>query len=235
LIKIITLAIGGADSWVDIETFGQAKRDFLETFLDLSNGIPSHDTLGRVFRWIDPDEFSRCFQAWTQTICTLTKGEIVALDGKCLRGSQDGRDDKGGMYMVSAWASMNRLVLAGEKVADKSNEITAIPLLLTLLDLQGCVVTLDAMGCQTEIAELIIDRGADYVLAVKGNQGTLLNDITLTFADPQLHTSADYYRHYDHSHGRSVVRECWVVSDPTLLAYINAYKACPGRARWSKS
>jgi predicted transposase YbfD/YdcC len=232
LINIITLAIcgviGGADGWVDIETFGQAKRDFLETFLDLSNGIPSHDTLGRVFRWIDPDEFSRCFQDWTQAICRLTQGEIVALDGKCLRGSKDGLHERGGMYLVSAWASMNRLVLAGEKVADKSNEITAIPLLLTLLDLNGCVVTIDAMGCQTDIAELIISRGADYVLAVKGNQGTLLNDMTLTFADPQLHSSADYYRQYDRSHGRSVVRECWVVSDPAVLAYINAYKAWPG-------
>lgn len=213
---------------MDIEAFGQAKQDFLGTFLDLSNGIPSHDTLGRVFRWIDPDEFSRCFQAWTQAICKLSKGEIIALDGKCLRGSQDSLHEKGGMYSVSAWASLNRLVLAEEKVADKSNEITALPLLLTLLDLNGCVVTLDAMGCQTDIAELIISRGADYVLAVKGNQGTLLNDITLTFADPQLHTAADYYRQYDDAHGRTVVRECWVVSDPAVLAYINAYKAWPG-------
>jgi len=232
LINIITLGIcgmiSGADNWVDIEVYGHAKRAFFETFLDLKHGIPSHDTFGRVFRWVDPDEFGHCFVAWTQRMCALTAGEVVALDGKCLRGSKDSTHGQGGIYMVSAWASDNRMVLGQAKVADKSNEITAIPLLLKLLDIEGCVVTIDAMGCQTEIAELIIDQQADYVLAVKGNQATLQTDIITTFAAPNLHTTADYARHYDSSHGREVVRECWVVSDPDILAYINDYKVWPG-------
>jgi predicted transposase YbfD/YdcC len=232
LINIIAIAICGticgADTWTDIESFGQAKRDFLGTFLDLSKGIPSHDTFGRVFRWLDPEEFGQCFQAWTQAICQLTQGEVVAIDGKCLRGSKDGTHGRAGMYLVSAWASQNRLVLAQEKVDEKTNEITAIPTLLKLLDLRDCIITIDAMGCQTEIAQLIIDQGADYVLAVKGNQGTLLHDIELTFASPQVQTSADYYRQYDQSHGRAVVRECWVITDPAILAYINDYKVWPG-------
>ncbi len=232
LINIITIAIcgviSGADTWVDIESYGEAKQAFFETCLDLKKGIPSHDTFGRVFRWLDPDAFSQCFSAWTQRICALTAGEVVAIDGKCLRGSKDSTHEHEGMYMVSAWANRNRMVLGQEKVADKSNEITAIPLLLKLLDIEGCVVTIDAMGCQTEIAELIIDQQADYVLAVKGNQATLQTDITTTFADPNLQTTADYYRHYDESHGRDMVRECWVVSDPDILAYINDYKVWPG-------
>jgi predicted transposase YbfD/YdcC len=213
---------------VDIEAYGQAKASFLGTFLDLRNGIPSHDTFGRVFRWLDPDEFSQCFLTWTQHMCALTKGEVVAIDGKCLRGSKDSLHGRDGLYMVSAWANQNRLVLAQAKVADKSNEISAIPVLLKMLDIEGCVITIDAMGCQTDIAELIIDQGADYVLAVKGNQATLQADITTAFADPAQHATADYYRHYDQSHGRDLVRECWVVADADLLAYINNYKIWPG-------
>jgi predicted transposase YbfD/YdcC len=232
LMNILTIAIcgviSGADTWVDIEAYGQAKASFLGTFLDLKSGIPSHDTFGRVFRWLDPDEFGQCFISWTQHICALTKGEVVAIDGKCLRGSKDSTHEREGMYLVSAWASHNRMVLAQEKVMDKSNEITAIPFLLKMLDIEGCVVTIDAMGCQTDIAELIIDQGADYVLAVKGNQATLHADITTAFADPARHTTADYYRHYDQSHGRDMVRECWVVADAEILAYINDYKIWPG-------
>lgn len=225
LINIITIAIcgviSGADSWVDVEGYGQAKRPFFETFLDLRNGIPSHDTFGRVFRWLDPEAFSHCFSAWTQRICELMRGEVVAFDGKCLRGSKDKAHERDGMYLVSAWASHTRMVLGQEKVADKSNEITAIPLLLRLLDIENCVVTIDAMGCQTEIAKLIIEQKADYVLAVKGNQATLADDIARTFADPHLQTTADYYRDYDPSHGREMVRECWIVSDPRIMAYIS--------------
>jgi predicted transposase YbfD/YdcC len=232
LINIITLAIcgviSGADNWVDVESYGNSKNDFFDTFLNLEKGIPSHDTFGRVFRWIDPEEFGACFMAWTQRISALTNGEIVAIDGKCLRGSKDSTHERDGMYLVNAWASNNRLVLGQEKVSDKSNEITAIPVLLKLLDLEGCVVTMDAMGCQTDVAEMIIDQQADYVLAVKGNQATLQADITTTFEVPTLHTTADYYRHYDHSHGRDLVRECWVVTDPAILEYINGYKVWKG-------
>lgn len=232
LINIITIAIcsviGGADTWVDVEAYGQAKQAFFETFLDLKNGIPSHDTFGRVFRWLNPDAFGQCFSTWTQRICELTAGEVVAIDGKCLRGSKDSVHEQDGRYMVSVWANRNRMVLGQARVADKSNEITAIPLLLKLLDIEGCVVTIDAMGCQTEIADLIIEQQADYVFAVKGNQATLQDDIEMTFTDPQLQTTADYYRDYDLSHGRDTVRECWVVSDPDVLAYINGYKVWRG-------
>jgi predicted transposase YbfD/YdcC len=232
LINLIAITICGvicgADSWTDIELFGKAKQDFLGTFLDLSNGIPSHDTLGRVFRWLDPDELASSFYQWTQAIRELTAGEIIAIDGKCLRGSKDSTHDKLAIYMVSAWAQHNELVLAEEKVAEKSSEHTAIPHLLTLLDLKDCVVTIDAAGCYTAIAEQIIDQEADYVLAVKGNQGTLLADVQATFDAPQLPPHTDYYRQYDDTHGRKVVRECWVTSFPEIITHINAYKPWSG-------
>ncbi len=232
LINIIAITICGvicgADNWTEIELFGKTKRAFLSTFLDLSEGIPSHDTFGRVFRWLDPDELASSFYHWTQAICELTEGEVIAIDGKCLRGSKDGTHTKTAIYMVSAWAQQNELVLAEEKVAEKSSEYTAIPRLLTLLDIQGCIVTIDAAGCYTNIAEQIIEQEADYVLAVKGNQGTLLADMQLTFDDPHLPQIASYHRQYDDSHGREVVRECWVTNHPEAIAYINEYKPWPG-------
>ena len=167
LLSIIIIAICGtlcgADNWVDIEMYGQAKQDWLSTFLDLPHGIPSHDTFGRVFRQLDPDEFQQSFHTWTMTICELTQGEVVAIDGKHVRRSKDGVLGKEGIHMVSVWASENQLVLGQEKVDDHSNEITAIPKLLHLLDLTGSIVTIDAIGCQTEIAQTIIDQHADYV------------------------------------------------------------------------
>lgn len=233
LINIITIAlcgvICGANTWVEIEAFGYAKQAFLSGFLDLTRGIPSHDTFGRFFRWPDARAFGECFELWVQSICERIQGEIVAIDGKCLCGSKDGRHAKGGIYLVNAWAKQNGLILAQEKVDEKSNEITAIPYLLNLLDIQDCVVTTDAMGCQIDIASLITQQGADYVLAVKGNQGTLHKDIQFTFDDPCLHEKADYCRQYDDSHGRAVVRECWVITDPEVLAHLN-----PGN-RWAKA
>lgn len=232
LINIIAITICGvicgADGWTEIELFGQTKREFLSTFLDLSEGIPSHDTFGRVFRWLDPDELASSFYHWTQAIYELTEGEVIAIDGKCLRGSKDGTHGKTAIYMVSAWAQQNELVLAEEKVAEKSSEYTAIPRLLTLLDLKGCIVTIDAAGCYTNIAEQIIEQEADYMLTVKGNQGTLLADIQLTFDDPHLSHIASYHRQYDTSHGREVVRECWVTAHPDVIAHINGYKQWPG-------
>jgi predicted transposase YbfD/YdcC len=232
LINIIAITIcgviSGAESWTDIERYGKSKREFLGRFLDLSEGIPSHDTVGRVFRWLDPDELASSFYRWTQLVYALTKGEVIAIDGKCLRGSQAKEHGKAAIYMVSAWASENNLVLAEERVADKSNEITAIPRLLRLLDLKGSTVTIDAMGCQTEVAAQIIEQGGDYVLAVKDNQNTLLEDLQITFDDPALPEIAGYARQYDDSHGRSVVRECWVTDQPEVLAHITAHRAWAG-------
>lgn len=232
LINIIAITlcavISGAETWVDIEDYGNCKRGFLGTFLDLRAGIPSHDTFGRVFRWLDPDELASSFYQWTRAVYELTQGEVIAVDGKCLRGSKDRTHGKAALYMVNAWATDNELMLEAERVTDKSNEITAMPRLLNLLDLKGCIVSIDAAGCQTAIAAQIVAQEGDYVLAVKGNQDTLLHDLILTFDDPKLPTFTDYVRQYDETHGRDVVRECWVTAHPDLTQHINAYQAWPG-------
>jgi len=218
LINIIVIAICGvlcgADSWVEIEQFGEAKQAWLGGFLDLTNGIPSHDTFGRVFARIDPEQFQAGFFSWVQTISDLSEGEIVALDGKQLRGSHDRGLGKRAITMVSAWAVSNHLVLGQRKVDAKSNEITAIPKLLEMLDLAGCVVTIDAMGCQTDVAAQIVDQGADYVLALKGNQGKLYEDTALFFAQSSQNAfeGVDYHKTVDGDHGRIEIRECWTIA-----------------------
>jgi predicted transposase YbfD/YdcC len=173
LIDILTIAIlaviCGADGWVSIALYGRSKYEWLKTFLALPNGIPSHDTFANVFARLDPEQLRTCFLSWVRSVSRLTDGEIIAIDGKTARGSYDHGAGKGAIHMVSAWASQNRLVLGQRKVDDKSNEITAIPELLKVLELQGCIVTLDAMGTQTAIAHQIITQGGDYVLALKGN------------------------------------------------------------------
>jgi hypothetical protein len=174
--------ISGADDWVSIHEFGVAKIDWLRTFLDLKNGIPSHDTLGRVFAVLCPQEFSRCFTQWITSLGEMLEGGVIAIDGKTVRGSFDKSLGKGALHMVSAWSSANGIVLGQYKVDDKSNEITAIPKLLDLIDIKGAIVTIDAMGTQKKIAEKIIDSGGDYVLALKGNQGHLHDDVQLQFS-----------------------------------------------------
>lgn len=176
----ILAVICGADDWTDIEEYGQRKRDFLEQILELPNGIPSHDTFGRVFSKIDPVSFEKYFNLWTKDLCEIC-GDIVNIDGKQLRRSYSTSEDKAAIHMVSAWANANNMVLGQVKVDDKSNEITAIPSLLEMLDLSGAIVTIDAMGCQTEIAAEILQAEADYVLAVKGNQGSLYEEIRECF------------------------------------------------------
>jgi predicted transposase YbfD/YdcC len=168
------------------------------------------------------------FYVWTHEVYELTAGEVIAVDGKCLRGSKDSTHGKEAIYMVSAWATSNNLVLSAERVTNKSNEITAIPRLLTLLDIKDCIVTIDAMGCQTAIAEQIIEQEGDYILAVKDNQETLLEDIAATFAGPELPPDTNYVRSYDDSHGRSVVRDCWATAQEDVLAYINVHKTWEG-------
>ena len=189
LIDIIVIAICavicGAEDWVAIERFGQAKIEWFQTFLELPNGIPSHDTFGRVFGLLNPEQFQHSFLSWVQALVEVSSGQIIAIDGKMLRHSFDRGLGKAAIHMVSAWASVNRLVLGQLKVDEKSNEITAIPELLKLLVLKGCIVTIDAMGCQTEIVALIIEQEADYVISLKGNQGTLHRDVQETFAYAQ--------------------------------------------------
>ncbi len=185
LIDIITIAvcavICGADGWVAIETYGCAKYEWLKTFLELPNGIPSHDTFARVFTHINPQQFQSCFLDWMKSIQKITSGEVVAIDGKTLRSSYDESSDQSAIVMVSAWATTNRLVLGQVKVDEKSNEITAIPELLKVLELSGCIVTIDAIGCQKEIVKLITQKDADYVITLKKNQGNLYDEVEKLF------------------------------------------------------
>jgi predicted transposase YbfD/YdcC len=234
LIEIVTIAICavicGAEGWSDIENFGKRKIIWLKTFLELGNGIPSHDTFGRVFALVDPIEFQKSFQSWVQSIYVLTKGKIIALDGKQLRGSKDNVLGKRAIYMVSAWAEANELVLGQRKVNEKSNEITAIPELLKILSIEGCIITIDAMGTQTKIAKVIIDKAADYLLSVKENQGQLYEDISWLFEYDRKNefkdAAYDYAKTTNKGHGRIEIRECWCISDPE---YIQSLK---GAAKW---
>jgi predicted transposase YbfD/YdcC len=236
LIDIITIAIigviCGADDWVSIELVGKAKKKWLRTFLDLRHGIPSHDTFGKVFAWLDPEEFQACFMEWIRDIATMTAGQVIAIDGKTIRRSHDRANGKGPIHLVNAWASQNELVIGQRKVESKSNEITAIPELLNLLDVQGCIVTIDAIGTQKEIAKQIRAQKADYVLAVKGNQGVLHDCIQSMFADdrkegfrasPFIHA-----RTVNKGHGRIEIRNCWITNDPEYLDYADPDKKWEG-------
>lgn len=207
----IVAVLCGADNWVAIETFGNARKDFLKRFLGLENGIPSHDTLGRFFRALNAEALERCFSEWITAICDLSQGEVVAIDGKCLRGSHDHADGKGAIYMVSAWASANELCLGQVKVDEKSNEITAIPKLLDMLDLAGCIITIDAMGTQKDIAAKIVDKQADYVLSLKQNHGELYEEVKSTFSHLIDTRFTQRNETWDKEHGRIESRVCYVV------------------------
>jgi predicted transposase YbfD/YdcC len=225
LLSIVILAVcatlGGANGWVDIERFAKAKFAFFRQFLDLPHGIPSHDTFGRVFALLDPAALLTCIQRWLAALGAAVAGEVVAIDGKTLRGSFDTAAAQSPLHLVSAWATTARLVLGQVAVDAKSNEITAIPLLLELLDLRGCIVTIDAMGCQKEIAATIRAQEADYVLAVKDNQPTLHQTIAeafiaqaeADFRDVTLRRSKTVER----GHGREETREYFVAAAPAAL------------------
>lgn len=189
LIDIIAIAICavicGAEGWTDSELFGKSKQHWLTTFLELPNGIPSHDRFGRVFSLIDAQQFQLVFYEWVWAVNDIIQGQIINIDGKCLRGSDDNQLGKRAIYMVSAWAVENEIVLGQRKVDEKSNEITAIPELLKILSIAGCIVTIDALGTQTNIAKSIVQANADYVLSVKENQGHLFEDIATLFAVDQ--------------------------------------------------
>ena len=217
----ICAVICGADNWVEIAEFGQAKADWLRGFLALPNGIPSHDTLGRVFSRLDPEQFQAGFLDWVRSISELTQGEVVAIDGKTLRGSGDRGSGRRPLHLVSAWASANRLTLGQVKTAAKSNEITAIPQLLARLDLRGCLVTLDTMGCQKSIARQIVASEADYLLAVKSNPGQLYDQRQDAFRCTEELDPLDRCREVSKGHGRLEVRQCRVIADREELAYMD--------------
>jgi len=232
LIIAICAAICGAEEWTEMEAFGKAKQKWLKQFLALPNGIPSHDTFGRVFARINPDEFQARFLSWVQAVMDVTAGQVVAIDGKKLRRSHDRRLGKDAIRMVSAWATANRLVLGQTKVAAESNEITAIPELLAVLELSGCIVTIDAIGTQKEIAAQIVAQDADYVLPAKDNPGRLTDDVRATF-DEALQNAFhqvphDYEQTVNKNHGRIETRQCWVI---TREDYLDALSE---RAAWAE-
>jgi len=230
---ILTIAlcalICGADNWVEMEEFGKAREAWFATFLDLPHGIPSHDTLGRVFAALDPEQFERCFRRWTQGVAQALEAQVIALDGKALRRAHNAGHRP--LQVVSAWASEARVVLAQRAVPGKANELRALPEVLALLALEGCIVTIDAMGTHADIAAQISDKGAAYVLALKGNQGRLEGDVQALFADAHgvdyAGIAHSYSRDVDGGHGRIEVRETWAITDPAYLAYVDPPGAWP--------
>lgn len=232
LIDIIVITvcavIAGAESWVDVANFGEAKRDWLRRFLELPAGIPSHDTFGRFFAALDAAAFQSAFMRWVEGVFRVSKGQVIAIDGKTVRGSQERTMGKDAIHIVNAWATHNGIALGQWKTDTKSNEITAIPPLLRQLNVAGCIVTLDAMGAQTEIAQAIRDEKADYVLRVKDNQGHLHQDIQDWFAYADQMKLADVQHGYaetvNKGHGRIEIRRCWTISDPRAFDYIRHYE-----------
>jgi predicted transposase YbfD/YdcC len=213
LVVSLCAVVCGANSFVGIEYFGRAREAWLRTFLDLPNGIPSHDTLGRIFAMLNPKALEQAFREWVVAIATLSKGEVVAIDGKTLRRSFQKAGSSAFVHMVSAWAAGNQMVLGQVKTDEKSNEITAIPRLLELLEIHGCLVTIDAMGCQKEIAEKIVDAKADYMLAVKDNQPALATAVAAVFAEALRDPAFAKAHHHteDRGHGRIDARTCWTL------------------------
>jgi predicted transposase YbfD/YdcC len=232
LIDILVVAlcgvIAGCESAVEIEAYGRSKQAWLNTFLELANGIPSHDTFTRVLQMLDPRRFHQCFMDWVQALHEVTRGEVVAIDGKTLRRSFDKASGLPALHLVSAWASENRLVLGEVPVADKSNEIEAIPRLLEILELTGAVVTIDAMGCQKEIAAKIREKGADYVLAVKENQPHLHEDLSDHFdrvlEDEESLPRSRRARSLERNRGRSEERVCIATPVPEGLRNRDAWR-----------
>lgn len=219
----IFAVISNAQSWTEIEAFGQAKQDWLKQYLRLENGIPSHDTIQRVFQVLEPSVLMSRFIQWTQSVMEVSEGRFIAIDGKTVRGSYDQNREQQALHLVRAWATEQGLLLGHQKVAEKSNEITAIPEVLKLLALKGCIVTIDAMGCQTEIARQIVEQGGDYVLGLKANQPRLYAHAVDWF-DHALQTDFRFIPNHDYAqtvnkgHGRIDLRECWLIRDTPILS-----------------
>jgi predicted transposase YbfD/YdcC len=229
LVLSICAVICGAETWVDIAEFGRSKEGFFRSFLELPNGIPSHDTFGRVFAAMDAEAFEKSFQSWVKDLAGSSRGKLIALDGKTVRRSLDQAGGKAAIHMVSAWVHENHAVFGQLRVDDKSNEITAIPKLLEMLDLKDATVTIDAIGCQREIAAKILEKGGQYVLAVKGNQGTLHEDIKL-FLDDCVErgfkrVEYDCYEQLEKGHGRIETRRTWTTGE---VEWLNKRHGWPG-------
>ncbi len=224
LVIAICAVICGADTWVEVEQWGQAQQTWLETFLALPKGIPAHDTFGRVFAQLDPQQFGQCFLNWVQAVSKLTRGQVVAIDGKKVRRSHQRRLGKDAIRIVSAWATANRLVLGQVKMKNRSNEIKALPELLRVLELKDCIVTIDAIGCQTGIVATIAEKQGDYLLSVKDNQGQLHQDLKELFAGCQevnfRQVPHGYIRTVNKGHRRIEIRQCWTLSAPEFLDYL---------------
>jgi len=207
--------ICGAEGWIDVENFGRAKINYLRRFSAFINGVPSDDTFRRFFRSLDIEQFKAMFREWVQSLAKTVDAKVIAIDGKSSRRSYDG--DGNMLHMVSAFASEARIVLGQEKVSEKSNEITAIPKLLNWLDIKGHIVTIDAMGCQYSIANQIVEKGGDYIFSLKGNQGTLSDDVELYFKDSFVKNELKTHIDYDKGHGRIETRKCLVAHDVAWL------------------
>jgi len=228
LIIAICAVISGAETWEEIEEFGKSKQEWLESILELTNGIPSSDTFRRVISRIKPAEFQEKFLKWIETIRENIDKEVIAIDGKTLRRSHNNKLGKTAIHIVSAWANSNKLVIGQVKTEEKSNEITAIPELLQILEIKGCIVTIDAMGCQKEIAKKIIEQEADYSLALKANHEKMYKEveeyfqeqIKLNFEDKEI----DYHQTIDKAHGRLESRKYWVTSDIDFLSQKKEWK-----------
>jgi predicted transposase YbfD/YdcC len=224
----ISAILCGADGWVQVEEFGDCKKAWFKTFLDLPNGIPSHDTLGRVFAALDPAAFEACFMKWIADLAAASAGRLIAIDGKTLRRSLDAANGQAAIHLVSAWCETHRMVLGQVATDAKSNEITAIPTLLELLDVQGAVVTIDAGGCHKKIAAQIVEQGGDYLLQLKGNQGTLHDETVMLFdrcltEDCQgiAYTTA---RTVNKGHGRIEERRIWATGEVNWFAEKDKWK-----------
>ena len=228
IVLTILAVLCGAESFTEIEAFGKAKEEWLKTFLPLPHGIPSHDTLGNLFARLNPQALQASFLSWIKSVIKVSGGEIIPIDGKTLKRSYEGEGGRGAIHMVSAWGSQNEVVLGQIKTSEKSNEITAIPMLLGLLDIKGSTITIDAMGCQKDIAKTIVEKEADYVLALKGNQGTLHDDVQLFFEDllaKKLKTiKYDEYETVEKGHGRIETRRYYVSEDIEWLTQEKEWK-----------
>lgn len=229
ILMTVCAVICGADSWTGVETFAKAKQDWLNRYLELPNGVPSHDTFGRVFARLNAEAFQAGFSRWVEAVFRVTKGQVVAMDGKTIRCSHDQALGQDAIHLVSAWASQTGIALGQRKVDDKSNEITAIPELLRLLEVSGCIVTIDALGCQKAITQAIRHAKADYVLQVKDNQAKLRQDLEdwFVYGDQQAFKglAVDYHQTIDKSNGRIEIRRCWAIADPVAFEYIRHYDA----------
>ena len=229
---IISATISGCEGWKSIRDFGLLKLEWLRQFLPYENGIPVDDTIARVMRKLNTKQFASCFTRWIQAVTKATDGDVIAIDGKTLRRSFNKSDEKSATHMVSAWSTANGVVLGQEKTAEKSNEITAIPELLNSLAIKGCIVTIDAMGCQKDIAEQIVKQKGDYLLALKGNQGNFHEEVTsfLTVAKEAnfKNVACDFHEEIDAGHGRVETRRAYAID------FKKYKKHMPEGLKWKK-